>query len=169
MVDINIQQSERVLVLKPNRSMSWRANKYLLGVVFCWCGAIGIGFVLMGAWVVMPFIGLELAALAGALYYVSWKISHREVLRIDAESVSLEKGIRWPKKSWRWARESVRVHVYAAGHPWQAPLIEVAPKEAKPVRIGEFLNVLDCKKLVDEIIASGLIIRRGSLATKVAF
>lgn len=169
MVDVSDDSGQRLLILKPNRSMTWRENKYLLGVVFCWSGAIGIGFLIMGAWVIMPFIGLELAALAAALYYVSWKISHCEVLRIDAETIVVEKGIRWPKKSWRWARDAVRINVQLADHPWQSPVIEMVAGDDKRVRLGEFLNVADCKKLTDELINAGLIVRRGSRSAKVAF
>lgn len=160
MLDVETHRDRVMLVLTPNRSMSWRSNKYVLGIMTLWSGIIGLGFLSLGAWVIMPFIGLELLALSGALYYVSWKLSHREVLHINAAEVRLERGIRWPKKSWCWPRQAVQVAISVPKHDLQTPTILFTAEDRKSVQVGEFLNQDDCKKLIKQLIASGLPTRR---------
>jgi uncharacterized membrane protein len=56
------------LTTKRNCSLPPQALVWLLVFTACLSFAIGIGFALSGAWPVLPFIGLELAALATAFY-----------------------------------------------------------------------------------------------------
>lgn len=56
------------LTTKRNCSMSPQALVWLLVFTACLSFAIGIGFALAGAWPVLPFVGLELAALTAAFY-----------------------------------------------------------------------------------------------------
>lgn len=56
------------LIMKRNCSMSPQALAGLLIVTACLSFAIGIGFALFGAWPVLPFVGLEVVALAAAFY-----------------------------------------------------------------------------------------------------
>jgi uncharacterized membrane protein len=56
------------LTTRRNCSMPPQALVWLLVFTACLSFAIGIGFALFGAWPVLPFIGLEVAALAIAFY-----------------------------------------------------------------------------------------------------
>jgi uncharacterized membrane protein len=56
------------LTTKRNCSMSPQALVGLLVFTACLSLAIGIGFALSGAWPVLPFVGLEIAALAAAFH-----------------------------------------------------------------------------------------------------
>jgi len=56
------------LTTKRNCSLPPQALVWLLVFTACLSFAIGIGFALFGAWPVLPFIGLEVAALAAAFY-----------------------------------------------------------------------------------------------------
>jgi len=60
--------AEFQLMLKRNCSISPQALAWLLAFTACFSGAIGIAFALFGAWPVLPFAGLEIAALAAAFY-----------------------------------------------------------------------------------------------------
>jgi uncharacterized membrane protein len=51
------------LTMKRNCSVSPQALVWLLAFTACLSFAIGIGFALFGAWPVLPFVGLEVAAL----------------------------------------------------------------------------------------------------------
>jgi uncharacterized membrane protein len=51
------------LTMKRNCSVSPQALVWLLVFTACLSFAIGIGFALFGAWPVLPFVGLEVAAL----------------------------------------------------------------------------------------------------------
>ena len=56
------------LTVKRNCSISPRALAVLLALTAGLAFAIGIGFALFGAWPILPFAGLEIAALAAAFY-----------------------------------------------------------------------------------------------------
>jgi len=80
--------------VRPNCALSWRATKYLVLVFACCFGAVGIYFVSLGAWLVLPFAGLELVVLAGG-FYVSALAGHsREVIEIDGPVVKVLRGGR---------------------------------------------------------------------------
>jgi uncharacterized membrane protein len=56
------------LTVKRNCSIAPQALVWLLALTACLSFAIGIAFALFGAWPILPFVGLEIAALAGAFY-----------------------------------------------------------------------------------------------------
>ncbi len=61
-------RSDFSLTVKRNCSISPRALGGLLALVAGTSFAIGIGFAVYGAWPILPFVGLEVAALAAAFY-----------------------------------------------------------------------------------------------------
>ena len=75
------------LVLTPNRSLSWHGNVRIWAALFVLSALIATGFTLMGAWVIIPFAGLELIALACGIYLTSRECQRQEVLSIDDEDM----------------------------------------------------------------------------------
>ncbi|BFT29816.1 hypothetical protein D210916BOD24_09920 [Alteromonas sp. D210916BOD_24] len=71
MIELSTLESDTTLYLTPNRSASWQQTKYLmLGfaiVVF----TIAVAWSVVGAWVILPFAGVEVIALAITMYFVS--------------------------------------------------------------------------------------------------
>lgn len=149
------------LLLTPNRSISWR------GVVRVWLGlvtvslAVAVGMALAGAWVVLPFAGLELTALAAALYYTARKCQRQEVLVIAPESLRLEKGRVRKEAEWELPRRSTRVHVDPADHPWTPARFYLMHRDVA-VSLASFLNVEDSEKLLGILESQGLTIERGA-------
>ncbi len=156
------------IVLTPNRSMSWRGNQiFLLGMI-CLSGMISVGFALIGAWVILPFAGLEMLALGSALYYVSWKLSYQQVIVITEDSVAVDKGVYKPKKSWLFSREALSLSVQPEEHEWSTPVIQLRHKQSL-VEIGEFLNQSDCRTLLALLKEHGIPTRTWGAAGKQAF
>ena len=92
MVTSSRSDSEVVIIAKPNHSSSWRNNRLaLLAIAVPSLGA-ALGFTLLGAWPILPFAGLEIAALGAALYYVNWKLQYRHVITLSDDSVCIDKG-----------------------------------------------------------------------------
>jgi uncharacterized membrane protein len=78
--------------LKPNCSLSWRWVKRLVAGLGCCILAVGAYWVYLGAWLVVPFTGLELLVL-GAGFYLSSLAGHsREVIEIDGEDLRVLRG-----------------------------------------------------------------------------
>ncbi|MGD8577261.1 MAG: DUF2244 domain-containing protein, partial [Thiohalophilus sp.] len=66
------------IVMRPHPPSSWRVNLWIAGFVAVLSFTFAIGFALAGAWLILPFAGLEIAALFGLLYYVSVKTRVQE-------------------------------------------------------------------------------------------
>lgn len=176
MVTVEEKGEDVKLVLRPNCSLSWRGNKALFLCIAIWLGGFALAFAAMGAWVILPFVGLELAAIAASLYYVSWKLAHCQVLTITRDQVYVAKGVDCPKASWTLPREAVTVHVVAASHPWGCPTIQLlvnrlnADGGSESVQVGEFLNQDDCKKLLRQLVSARLATRHSNAGrVRVAF
>jgi len=97
------------IVLSPNCSISWRELVlfYLLTCVVAL--AIGIFFLLQGLWLVLPFSGLEMAALGACLYLTSRKVYRREVITLDRARTRIEKGVRRVDESWEFETPWLRL------------------------------------------------------------
>jgi uncharacterized membrane protein len=87
----------------------------------------------------LPLAGLELTALAGALYWVNWKLEYRHVIRLTDELITIDKGYFVPKRSWRFARDESSLRVVPEAHHWQGPELSVHDRLSE-TRIGDFLN-----------------------------
>ena len=138
-VSIDELDGEKVIVAKPNHSSTWRQNLWLLAALAVPSLGAGIGFALMGAWPILPLAGLELSVLAGALYWVNWKLEYRHVIRLTDELVTVDKGYFVPKRSWRFSRPHSALRVVPEHHHWQGPELSVHDRMSE-TRVGDFLN-----------------------------
>lgn len=80
--------------VRPNCALSWRATKYLVVLFACCFGAVGCYFASMGAWLVLPFAGLELVVLAAGFYFSALAGHRREVILVDGPIVRVMRGGR---------------------------------------------------------------------------
>jgi uncharacterized membrane protein len=79
------------VTFKPNCALSAASKQKVvifLTVIPC---VIGVAFCFLGAWLVLPFVGLEIAALAYAFYYVNQHETDYESISIDADSLMVER------------------------------------------------------------------------------
>ena len=76
-------------IISPNHSISWRQLRVCI-FVFALVSLTIAGFwALQGAWVIVPFAGLEVAVVYVFLRKVSARVHAAEVLEFDAERISL--------------------------------------------------------------------------------
>lgn len=88
----NIDSSSYRVTFKPNCSLTAEGKRkvlLLLTIIPC---CIAIGFGLLGAWFVLPFVGLEIFALGYAFYYVNSHEADYESISIDGDSLVIERG-----------------------------------------------------------------------------
>jgi uncharacterized membrane protein len=138
------------IVLRPNRSWTWRANTYLLGTLTLVSAAIALGFALRGMWMVLPFSTLEMSALLACLYYCVRRTHRQEVLTFSASELVVEQGHRRPERTVRFERFWTRVLVEPARHPWDGAKVALRSR-GDELEIGSFLSAPDKKDLVREI------------------
>ena len=168
MIEILRQSNEHgdtgqlTIVLSPDRSLDWEGNKRVIWSLGGVCMGIAVGFTLIaGTWVMLPFAGLEVIALTSALYYVSWKLSYRQVLRFTGNVLQLEKGVYRPRSAWKWSTDDIRLLAEPPKHDWEAPVLTITGDPDGDVRIGEFLNSHDADVLMKSLAGWLQVERRG--------
>lgn len=147
MINSSVSGETHVIVAQPNHSSTWRNNLWALLAISIPSLGAAIGFTLLGAWPILPLAGAELAALAGALYYVNWKLQYRHVITLKVNSIRIDKGHYAPRKTWTFKREDTSLAITPEQHPWEGPSMALHNKE-HVVEVGEFLNREDALTLV---------------------
>ena len=165
MVTLEHTDTEYLLIAQPNRSASWRLNKIVIAVFALWLGIIAAAFAALGLWPIVPFAGLEVAALGTALYYVCWKLQQRHVLRLRDDGLTLEKGAYYPRFTWRFGVDAVSLSVEVQHHPWDPLKIFLCSRDEQ-IALGNFLNKDDSKKLLELLKQLGLPVRNYSERTR---
>jgi uncharacterized membrane protein len=81
------------VTFKPNSALSTLSKQKVVILLTVIPSVIGIAFCFLGAWLVLPFVGLEIAALAYAFYYVNRHETDYESISIDADNLIVERCI----------------------------------------------------------------------------
>lgn len=107
------------IIARPNNSLSPHDSVKLLAVMATVALVIALGFARIGAWLVLPFAGLEILAFAYAFYTVYLHSGDFESITIEDDRVVVEK--RNYKESTTtvfqryWAQVNVRKVVKSKG------------------------------------------------------
>jgi uncharacterized membrane protein len=78
-----------VLVIQPNRNLSWKTTKRVFLVITCCLLAVACYFFSLGAWLVTPFVGLELLVIGLGLYLQCLSAHQQQIIQIGEETISL--------------------------------------------------------------------------------
>jgi uncharacterized membrane protein len=146
------ETGEKTLVLKPNGSLSRRQSFSLLMFCAFLMGTISAVFIASGAWMVLPFSGLEWLLLAYCLHLSRKDSAKREVITISEDIVRVEKDRRDPKQTYRFQRAWVMIDWIESpirGRPSRLAL----RLHGKEVEIGRFLVEAERRALARELKA----------------
>ena len=158
MVLSSIQTNGTVITLLPNRSASWAETRVFVFVI---CGttlAIGVLWAFIGAWVVLPFSGLEAALVAYVFYRVCQATYQRQVITCSDEQVLVQFGANFPKRSWVLERSTTHLAVTAAAHHLEGPRLNIFDANHS-IELGHFLNKDDKEAALLEFKKAGLHVR----------
>ncbi|MEX2473942.1 DUF2244 domain-containing protein [Marinobacter sp.] len=156
------------LLLTPNRSLTWRGNVRFWFALFAVSLMISTGMVLAGAWVIAPFAGLELIALAAGIYYTARACQSQEVFAVSADTFRLEQGRRTRQREWRFPRRYTRVRVELPRHAFTPAKLFLCHRD-QDVALGAFLNVEDTQILLRILEGKGVPLDRRSPAPDIGF
>jgi uncharacterized membrane protein len=148
----HFDESDRIgqIVLRPNRSWTWRSNTYFIGTLMCVSAIVATSFTMRGLWMVLPFSVLEMGVLTACLYYCVRRTHRQEVLTFSVDELVIEQGHREPERTYHFARFFTRFLVEPATHPWYEPTIAVQARGER-VEIGRFLTRDEKKNLVTQL------------------
>jgi uncharacterized membrane protein len=89
MVEVSTFEHQVQLHLSPNRSATWQQTKHLIAAFALFISSIAIAWSLVGAWVILPFAGLEVGLLTLVMYLVSKATYRWETLLISSNSIQV--------------------------------------------------------------------------------
>lgn len=126
-------------LIRPDQSLQWHTAVKVYLVIAGVCLAVGVFFALQGYWPVLPFAGLEVAVLGAAFYGCLARSQLREIVSVNADSVTVEKGRREPQQHWEYPRAWARINLERSHIAWYPSRLSVSFR-GEAVEIGTFLN-----------------------------
>ncbi len=145
------------ILIRPNRSMSWKQTVLFIWSVAIVLGVVSIAFAFQGYWMILPFAGAELAALIFCSYLVADSGMLCELVSMDESEVIVEKGRQKRKGSDKggpqsrisfpraWARVELKPH-----GKWYPDKLLIGASGNR-VELGEFLGEEEKEKLAVEL------------------
>lgn len=146
---IKPELDEAHIVLRPNRSWTWRANLGLVASIGVISLLIGLSFLWHGVWMILPFNLLEVGLLYLCLRYLLRRTRQQEVITFTDDEVRVETGAVAPEKVTTFDRHWTQIHVIP-GRYRNRQRIALRSRE-RHQDIGSFLNDDDQKQLLQEL------------------
>ena len=144
-----IDGTNYLVSLRPNSSLTGIYRIIFLGSIAFVCITIAIIFFIFGAYLILPFAGLELAVLFTA-FYLSFKWSNKkEKIFISDEIVKIEKGTNKLEYQWEEFRTFTSFNIQKDKDKFMRLSFR---SKGKDVYVGEFLNEED-KKILKECVS----------------
>ena len=140
--------SNYLITLSPNSSLTGVYRIIFLASISFVCVGIASVFYFFGAYLILPFAGIEIAILLIA-FYLSFKWSSRkELIYISQEVVKIEKGIH--KAEYLWEEFRTFTSFQIAKDANKSLRLSFRSK-GDDVIVGDFLNEDDKNILINEI------------------
>ena len=140
--------SNYLITLSPNSSLTGIYRIIFLASISFICVGIATVFYFFGAYLILPFAGIEIAILLIA-FYISFKWSSRkELIYISQEVVKIEKGIH--KAEYLWEEFRTFTSFQIAKDANKSLRLSFRSK-GDDVIVGDFLNEDDKNILINEI------------------
>ncbi len=140
--------SNYLITLSPNSSLTGIYRIIFLASISFICVGIAIVFYFFGAYLILPFAGIEIAILLIA-FYLSFKWSSRkELIYISQEVVKIEKGIHKAEYLWEEFRTFTSFQIEKDANK---SLKLSFRSKGDDVIVGDFLNEDDKNILINEI------------------
>jgi len=159
MVVTDTETNGTVITLSPNRSATWKHTKIVIAAMVFIVMVIALAWSFMGAWLVLPFAGLEVGLFALLMYKVSRFTYSKQVIRIGSKSVTIEWGMKMIEQRQEFSREDLYVYYWEADEGWHLPRISISQAQRK-LEIGTFLNQADREILKSKLEEAGLVVCR---------
>ena len=140
--------SNYLITLSPNSSLTGIYRIIFLASISFVCVGIATVFYFFGAYLILPFAGIEIAILLIA-FYLSFKWSSRkELIYISQEVVKIEKGIHKAEYLWEEFRTFTSFQIEKDANK---SLRLSFRSKGDDVIVGNFLNEDDKNILINEI------------------
>lgn len=149
----SISDQATQLVVQGNRSMSWRANLWLVAFLAFIVMGIALAMAWMGFWMVIPFAGAEVLFVLGCLHYTLRRLEKKEVITVDRQAIRVEWGYNKPDTHVRLPRQWARLRYQVDDSPFDVGRLSVAA-HGRQYLLGQALGRTEKQTLYAELNAA---------------
>jgi len=142
MVKVSYLPDSIEVELTPNRSLSWRQTRLVMLVFGGFCLSIAFAWFFVGAWLILPFAGIEVGLLAFIMYLVSKSSYQKQLLVFTESEICFVYGRQQNLQKRYFSRSQVKLITYEVRHPEDVKELYLAQHRHFD-RVGEFLNLED--------------------------
>jgi uncharacterized membrane protein len=137
-------------VIWPHSALNWAGMRRLICVLTAAIVSVAVGFAAQGAWLVLPFAGLEALLVCGAVYLnARWAVT-REVVRLAGGDVIVSRGRRNLVEVGRLSRHWTRVALLRDPRGWY-PSRLLLESHGRRVEIGAVLSEPERERLASTL------------------
>ena len=111
-------EGDAQIVIWPQAALDWARMRLLLCLLTAAIAAVAAFFALQGAWLVLPFAGLEALGLAVAIYLNARRAVTREVVTISGADLVVSRGRRRLAEVGRFPRYWTRLPLIEDPRGW---------------------------------------------------
>ncbi|MFT7131433.1 MAG: putative membrane protein [Cyclobacteriaceae bacterium] len=149
MVDSQLDQVSLTgrIILTPNFSWSWGANLKFLYTLMAVSLTMSMGFLVAGAWVILPYAVLELSVLWLCIYYCVYQCNRQEVITILEHEVIVERGVLKRQESRNFNRSWSQFLITRPKRYGDPDIVSIR-SHGEEMEIGSFLSKPDKSQLI---------------------
>ncbi len=142
MIVTQSNQSDTKITLSSNRSASMRQTKVVIVAVSLFVLMIGIGWSLVGGYLVLPFAGLDVGLFAYFMYKVCNQTYEKQVITIGDQHVLIESGKHCVERTFKLDRPEAFILVAEPEKPTEPIGLSLSDSKSH-FELGAFLNHAD--------------------------
>ena len=143
-------ESKQTIMVMPNRAMSWQHIMMFYLAIAIVTLSIAFNFYVRGLTLILPFAGLELAALGVVLYISAWRSNIKEVVSVTEKKIKIEIGRNMPEKVFEFDRAWAKIVLQRSWNNWY-PSRLLLRSHGKQIELGQFLNEQERQSLAVEL------------------
>ncbi len=139
MVTLNTQEDKTTITLLPNRSATMRQTRLLIYAVSGFVMIVGIAWSLMGAYLILPFAGLEVGLFAYFMIKICRATYEKQVITIEKDRVTIHSGMHSIEQTNTLQRPDAHLVVVEPERPTNPLELNLTDSTLR-LEIGSFLN-----------------------------
>lgn len=154
MVTITERSGAISVLLEPNRSSSWYQTRQIILGFSAFLLTIGIGWLIAGVWMILPFVLIDIVVLSYFFYRVCEYTYQKQLIQIYPDKIQCQQGIRIASKPLILKRPCYIICDKKISRHY-LPAYSLSD-DTVTISIGDFLNEQDLNELYQTLIQNGL-------------
>lgn len=146
MVELFKSKYSTRIKLTPNRSLTWFQAKLIMIIMIFIVMVIALAWSFVGAWLVLPFAGIEVGLFVFLLYKVTKWTYLQQIITFTEDEIIVETGINKRLSLETIDKEGLEILFTESELNWHIPRVDLRNKQLS-IQIGEFLNAEDSQIL----------------------